>query len=307
MFKNPRELLLLVGFLILIVFLFGPMRQFMREIAHGSAAAKTAGELNRPAIPEERAETSAREYIEKEIDQQPARNADAYTQNPSAASEENRAFSFLTEDKIEDFKLAIADESPRTIARIVQNLPSKFAFASIPENKLDEVIAEFMKIEYENPDDIKNLFSRIETKFRGQYGGARKLSSFIQVINKESQENILRVLGEKSPEFATEVQQRLLKFEDLLNYADRDLQRIFRKVGAEVFAQCVKGVSEEVAAAFSAKLGPNIDNLIQSRIKMLVGNGQDIDSTMLIFQAVQELSGKNIIPAIDKVRKNKTR
>ena len=212
---------------------------------------------------------------------------------------------YITKDNVEDLKLILNDEPAEVIARVVQRIPQKLAYAAIPKDRMPEVMEQFLRREFDEPEKIKNLLGRIKDKMAGSFGGEARLGNLMQVMDKKSQERVLDLLREKDANFAAAVETRFFRFNDLLLYDETAIRRIFRKAGADPFAHCLKDCDAATAEAFSEMLGPAIKDLLAVRMQNMLLWTLDNDSELCILNAVNLLSAKGIIrPLADMKQAN---
>ncbi|PKM98169.1 MAG: hypothetical protein CVU79_04970, partial [Elusimicrobia bacterium HGW-Elusimicrobia-3] len=209
---------------------------------------------------------------------------------------------YVTKDNVDDLMLILHDEPADVIARVVQRIPQKLAFTAIPKYKMKEVLEQFLKREFEEPEKIKTLLDRIKDKMAGSFGGEQRLGNLMQIMDKKSQERTLAFLREKDAAFAAAVETRYFKFEDLLRYDEMALRRIFRKAGAEPFARCLKNCDAPTLEAFHEMLGPAIKDLVTARMQNMLLTGDTNDSELTILAAVQALAAKGLILPLADVK-----
>ena len=212
---------------------------------------------------------------------------------------------YVTKDNVDDLMLILHDEPPEVIAKVVQRIPQKLAFTAIPKYKMREVLEQFLKREFEQPEKIKAMMDRIKDKMAGSFGGEQRLGNLMQIMDKKSQERTLALIREKDPAFAAAVETRYFKFEDLLRYDEMAIRRIFRKSGAEAFARCLKNCDAPTQEAFNEALGPAIRDLVAARMQSMLLTGDTNDSELTILAAVQALAAKGLILPLADVKQAK--
>lgn len=209
---------------------------------------------------------------------------------------------YVNKENVDDLMLILHDEEPEVIAKVVQRIPQKLAFMAIPKYKMKDVLKEFMKRDFEEPEKIKELLGRIKDKMAGSFGGESRLANLMQIMDKKSQERSLAFLRENDAAFAAAVESRYFKFEDLLRYDEMAMRRIFRKAGAESFARCLKNCDQQTTEAFYEALGPAIKELISARMQNMMLTGDTNDSELTILHAVNALAAKGLILSLADVK-----
>ncbi|MDD2804053.1 MAG: FliG C-terminal domain-containing protein [Elusimicrobiales bacterium] len=316
--KPARELpglapiIALICLAVLAVFLYGPFRAFLKRLNDNLAALATAKKG-----PAEKGGGGGGE-ISLSGDEIPAETTMSGTLAISGGgggggasvlsfdSGENVPLDkFVTKDNVDDLMLILHDEPAEVIARVVQRIPQKLAFAAIPKYKMKEVLEQFLKREFDEPEKIKALLERIKDKMAGSFGGEQRLGNLMQIMDKKSQERTLAFIRERDAAFAAAVETRYFKFEDLLRYDEMAMRRVFRKAGAEAFARCMKNCDGPTLEAFYEALGPAIKDLISARMQTMLLTGDTNDSELTILAAVQALAAKGLILPLADVKQVK--
>ncbi|OGR81590.1 MAG: hypothetical protein A2X32_03455 [Elusimicrobia bacterium GWC2_64_44] len=315
--KPARELpgmapiIALICLAVLAVFLYGPFRAFLKRLNENLAALATAkkgpaekggggGEisLSGDEIPAETTMSGALAIS--------GGGGGGGASVLSFDSGENVPLDkFVTKDNVDDLMLILHDEPADVIARVVQRIPQKLAFAAIPKYKMKEVLEQFLKREFDEPEKIKALLERIKDKMAGSFGGEQRLGNLMQIMDKKSQERTLAFVRERDAAFAAAVETRYFKFEDLLRYDEMAMRRVFRKAGAEAFARCMKNCDGPTLEAFYEALGPAIKDLISARMQTMLLTGDTNDSELTILAAVQALAAKGLILPLADVKQVK--
>jgi hypothetical protein len=304
--KNS-EIILLLAVAVLAIFLFGPFKGFLKNL---NEALLKMGAARQPAEgeAEERAAAEAEDKEDqdnREPEQQRAGIGGFGGGLGGLLGSQDDALNLgkiISKDNIEDVRLSLANEPPEIIAKVIQRLPPAFALTAVPQGKMAEVMKHFFATSFEKPEDIRAIMSRVKSRVEWSFGGAVRLGKMLQPVERSAQEEVLSFLRADHPGFAAAVESRLFRFTDLLNYDDAALKRIFRKVGAEPVARCMKGLPEDVVQQFNDKLGESITTLVANHLKTMVGTGGDSDAEMKILNAVEGLVKKGFIPPLEDVK-----
>lgn len=313
--KPARELpsfgplIALAGLLVLAVFLYGPFRGFLKALNDNLAALAVAkkpvevvkgggGDITLAGGDDIGSETTMTGAL--------AIAGGGGASVLSFDSGENVPLEkYVTKDNVDDLMLILHDEPPEVIARVVQRIPQKLAFAAIPKYRMKEVLEQFLKREFETPENIKAMLERIKDKMAGSFGGEQRLGNLMQIMDKKSQQRTLEFVRERDAAFAASVEARYFKFEDLLRYDEMAIRRVFRKAGAEPFARCMKNLDNATLEAFYEALGPAIKDLVTARMQNMLLTGDVNDSELTILAAVNALAAKGLILPLADVKQAK--
>jgi len=299
----------LVCLAVLAVFLYGPFRGFLKRLNENLAALAAArkGPAEHKASAPGDIALAGGDDIPAETTMSGALNISGGGGGGASVlsfdSGENIPLEkYVTKDNVDDLMLILHDESPEVIAKVVQRIPQKLAFSAIPKYKMKEVLEQYLKREFLEPEKIKDLLNRIRDKMAGSFGGEARLGNLMQIMDKKSQERTLAFIKERDEAFAVNVQTRFFKFDDLLRYDETAIRRIFRKSGAEPFACCLKNCDKTTAEAFAEALGPAIRDLVAARMQNMLIAGDSNDSELIILNAVTALAGKGLILPLSEVK-----
>lgn len=154
----------------------------------------------------------------------------------------------------------LKDETPRAIALALQFLEPPQAAAVIsllPVEKRTEVAIETATMEQPDAKELAGLEQRIKAIFMEMsegspslydrpFGGIDELAEIMISLDPDTSKELLTSLESRDPELAEELKQRILQFEDLMYYHDKDVQAILRKVEYADLARALKGASPGV-------------------------------------------------------------
>ena len=310
---NMTAIVALVCLAVLAVFLYGPFRGFLKRLnenlAAMAAASKAPVEVKGGGGGDITLSGGGGDDIGGETTMTGALNIAGGGGAASVLTfdqgENMPLDKYVTKDNVDDLMLILHDESPEVIAKVVQRIPQKLAFTAIPKYKMKEVLEQYLKREFVEPEKIKELLSRIKDKMAGSFGGEARLGNLMQIMDKKSQVRTLAFIREKDAAFADNVQTRFFKFEDLLRYDETAIRRVFRKAGAESFARCLKECDKPTAEAFAEALGPAIRDLVAARMQSILLAGDSSDSELVILNAVNTLAAKGLILPLAEVKQVK--
>lgn len=186
-------------------------------------------------------------------------NAQAAKHAGGGESETDEPFE-LSDDPLEDLTRlqapqiagAVQDESPRTIAMVVDCLPSAQAAAvlsSLPDDARREV---FLKLN----DDLQapaELLQRIvatmvekasvldgDSLSTDESDNSQKIADLLRQMERAQRGEMLEALEESDAEAAAKVKDLLYVFDDLLAIEDRSLQKLLTEVDSRTLATSLK-------------------------------------------------------------------
>jgi flagellar motor switch protein FliG len=160
----------------------------------------------------------------------------------------------------------LINEHPQTIALIVAHLnPERKVdvLRRLPEGLQAEVVLRVANLDYVSPELIVQLDDVLKTELStlgsidtNQLGGVEPIADMLNLMDKNSEKNIMSRVEEKDPELAEEIRKLMFVFEDLVHVDDGGIQNLLKDVDNAKLVIALKTCPEEI----KAKLFKNMSN-----------------------------------------------
>ncbi len=160
----------------------------------------------------------------------------------------------------------LINEHPQTIALIVAHLnPERKVdvLRRLPEALQAEVVLRVANLDYVSPELIAQLDDVLKTELStlgsidtNQLGGVEPIADMLNLMDKNSEKNIMSRVEEKDPELSEEIRKLMFVFEDLVYVDDRGIQAILKEVDNAKLVIALKTANDEIRA----KLFKNMSN-----------------------------------------------
>ncbi|MAE59541.1 MAG: flagellar motor switch protein FliG [Halobacteriovorax sp.] len=160
----------------------------------------------------------------------------------------------------------LINEHPQTIALIVAHLNSERkvdVLRRLPEGLQAEVVLRVANLDFVSPELIAQLDDVLKTELStlgsidtNQLGGVEPIADMLNLMDKNSEKNIMGRVEEKDPELAEEIRKLMFVFEDLVYVDDRGIQALLKEVDQQKLVIALKTAPEEI----KAKLFKNMSN-----------------------------------------------
>jgi flagellar motor switch protein FliG len=160
----------------------------------------------------------------------------------------------------------LINEHPQTIALIVAHLnPERKVdvLRRLPEGLQAEVVLRVANLDYVSPELIAQLDDVLKTELStlgsidtNQLGGVEPIADMLNLMDKNSEKNIMSRVEEKDPELAEEIRKLMFVFEDLVYVDDRGIQSLLKEVDNAKLVIALKTAPDEIRA----KLFKNMSN-----------------------------------------------
>lgn len=160
----------------------------------------------------------------------------------------------------------LINEHPQTIALICAHLPVEKkvdVLRKLPEGLQAEVVLRVANLDFVSPELIAQLDDVLKTELSTlgsidtqQLGGIEPIADMLNLMDKNSEKNIMARVEEKDPELAEEIRKLMFVFEDLIYVDDKGIQELLKIVDNQKLVISLKTAPDEV----KAKLFRNMSN-----------------------------------------------
>lgn len=160
----------------------------------------------------------------------------------------------------------LINEHPQTIALIVAHLQPERkvdVLRRLPEGMQAEVVLRVANLDYVSPELIAQLDDVLKTELStlgsidtNQLGGVEPIADMLNLMDKNTEKNIMSRVEEKDPELAEEIRKLMFTFEDLLYVDDKGIQNLLREIDNAKLVVAMKTAPDEI----KQKLFKNMSN-----------------------------------------------
>ncbi|MDO9180754.1 MAG: flagellar motor switch protein FliG [Bacteriovorax sp.] len=167
----------------------------------------------------------------------------------------------------------LINEHPQTIALIVAHLnPERKVdvLRRLPEGLQAEVVLRVANLDYVSPELISQLDDVLKTELStlgsidtNQLGGVEPIADMLNLMDKNTEKNIMSRVEEKDPELAEEIRKLMFTFEDLMYVDDKGIQNLLREVDNGKLVIAMKTAPDEI----KQKLFKNMSNRAATLLK----------------------------------------
>jgi flagellar motor switch protein FliG len=167
----------------------------------------------------------------------------------------------------------LVNEHPQTIALIVAHLPVEKkvdVLRKLPEGLQAEVVLRVANLDFVSPELIAQLDDVLKTELSTlgsidtqQLGGIEPIADMLNLMDKNSEKNIMARVEEKDPELAEEIRKLMFVFEDMVYVDDKGIQELLKVVDNQKLTTALKTAPDEV----KSKLFKNMSNRAATLLK----------------------------------------
>ena len=150
----------------------------------------------------------------------------------------------------------LLNEQSQTVALVLCYMqPDKAALvlSGFPLDKQAEIAERIGTISQTSPVIIEKIEKVIENKFSSfidseseSVGGVHTLVDILNSVGRGTEKSIIQELEKKQPRLADEVKAKLFIFEDIVQLAKSDVQKVLQSVDNDDLTMALKGVSDDI-------------------------------------------------------------
>ena len=207
----------------------------------------------------------------------------------------------------------IRNEHPQTIALILAHLePQKFGetLKLLPEALHTEILLRIANLDAVAPeliDEIEDVL-RQEVQAMGsistdKLGGVEAIADMLNLIDKNTEEEMLDNLEERDPDLAEEIRQLMFVFDDLVKLDDRGIQELIKNVSQDKWKIALKTSSEGVRELIFKNMSTRASEMLREDMEAMPAvKLSDVEAVQFeILQVTRKLEeeGKIIIQSGD--------
>ncbi len=160
----------------------------------------------------------------------------------------------------------LINEHPQTIALIIAHLSTERkvdVLRKLPEGLQAEVVLRIANLDFVSPELIAQLDDVLKTELSTlgsidtqQLGGVEPIADMLNMMDKNTEKNVMARVEEKDPELAEEIRKLMFVFEDLIFVDDKGIQEMLKTVDNQKLVIALKTAPEDI----KAKLFKNMSN-----------------------------------------------
>ncbi|MDP6777769.1 MAG: flagellar motor switch protein FliG [Candidatus Latescibacteria bacterium] len=173
----------------------------------------------------------------------------------------------------------LAKEHPQTIALILSQLgPEQAAtvLAELPKALQADVSFRIASMENIPPQVLRELEEGLADELHAllagqiaEVGGPRALAEILNQADRATEEAVLTRLDAQSCELAEAVRSEMVRFDDIADLPDREIQMLLREVETKDLAVALKGASEELKSRILSNMSERVGGMIVEEMEQV--------------------------------------
>ena len=173
----------------------------------------------------------------------------------------------------------LINEHPQIIALIVAHLAPERkvdVLRRLPEGLQAEVVLRVANLDYVSPELISQLDDVLKTELStlgsidtNQLGGVEPIADMLNLMDKNTEKNIMSRVEEKDPELAEEIRKLMFTFEDLLYVDDKGIQNLLREIDNGKLVIAMKTAPDEIKQKLFKNMSNRASTLLREDLEAL--------------------------------------
>lgn len=173
----------------------------------------------------------------------------------------------------------LVNEHPQTIALVLAHLEANKkcdVLKRLPEVIQTEVVLRIANLDYISPDLIAQVdevlkqelatLGSIDTQ---QLGGVPPIAEMLNVMDKNSEQNIMSRVEEKDPQLAEEIRKLMFVFEDIIFIDDRGMQSLLKEVPNDKLVLALKTAPDEIKDKIFKNISKRASELLKEDLSSM--------------------------------------
>jgi flagellar motor switch protein FliG len=173
----------------------------------------------------------------------------------------------------------LVNEHPQTIALVLAHLDSGKkcdVLKRLPEGIQTEVVLRIANLDYISPtliaqvdEVLKQELATLGSIDTQQLGGVQPIADMLNVMEKNTEQNIMSRVEEKDPQLAEEIRKLMFVFEDIIHIDDGGMQTLLKDVPNDKLVVALKTAPEEIKDKIFKNISKRAADLLREDLESL--------------------------------------
>ena len=173
----------------------------------------------------------------------------------------------------------LVNEHPQTIALILAHLDANKkcdVLKRLPEAIQTEVVLRISNLDYISPqliagvdEVLKQELATLGSIDTQQLGGVPPIAEMLNVMDKNTEQNIMARVEEKDPQLAEEIRKLMFVFEDIVYIDDRGMQTLLKDVPNDKLVIALKTAPEEIKEKIFRNISKRASDMLKEDLEAL--------------------------------------
>ncbi len=173
----------------------------------------------------------------------------------------------------------LVNEHPQTVALILAHLDQTKkcdVLKRLPEGIQTEVVLRISSLDYISPsliaqvdEVLKQELATLGSIDTQQLGGVQPIADMLNVMDKNTEQNIMARVEEKDPQLSEEIRKLMFVFEDIVFIDDRGMQEVLKSVPNDKLVMALKTAPDEVKDKIFKNLSKRAGDMLRDELSSM--------------------------------------
>jgi flagellar motor switch protein FliG len=216
----------------------------------------------------------AKKLVEKAL----GKNASGTLENVRQ-SIEALPFRFLRDVDSQNLLTFIMDEHPQTIALILSHVPPSYGAELLSRLPMDRQLAVVRRVAnmgqtspeiiHEVEKGLENRMTSVTSQSFQNAGGISLVAEILNVADRATERTLLENLAQDDPDLVENIRRRMFVFEDIVKFADKDIQTVLKNVDSAQWAMALKGASDSLKEKILGNMSQRASGVLREEMEFL--------------------------------------
>lgn len=267
--KDKNYIVYFVVIFAIIIFLFGPLRSFLKGVVRVDFHKKDKGiSVDVKGI----SVKGSSQEIKATVPAIPDAVTAAITTGSNQGEFKREPFSFIRKENLENLIYIIQNESPDMISLVITYLKEDESAEVIKRLPLDlqtKVAVAMTEVKQTSEESVSKAEEKIKKKINFLIGGVSRFAGILEKVDKEIREDILHSMEKESPEIADKIKKEIFTFEDIVHIDDSALQIVLREIKTDILARALVNAPSNVIEKVKRNISSGAASLLQEEINLV--------------------------------------
>ncbi len=182
-----------------------------------------------------------------------------------------RPFSFIKKNNIPNLVYLVQEEPPDIIGLIMTYLnPDEAAelMASLPRELQTQVALAMATVKQASYESVVRAEELVKKKLDFLIGGVERFVTILDRVDIETREEIISTLAKENPAVAERIRKEIFAFENLIDLEDQALQLVLREVRTDTLGKALRDAPEELSNKIKANISAGAQTLLAEEMDL---------------------------------------
>ncbi len=194
-------------------------------------------------------------------------------------SQANRSLESLEMVDAKSLSTFLVNEHPQTIAVILAHLePEKKGevLSNLPEVMQLEIVMRLSQLDHVSPELIREVdvvlrreLASLGTTDQANLGGIQTVADMLNVLDKNTEQNILTQLEGRDPDLADEIRNLMFVFEDIVKIEDKGMQVLLKEIPNDKLLLALKTANDEIKDKIFRNISKRAADMLLEDLEMM--------------------------------------